>query len=200
MDELDSPTRRILAELLMLLSGDSDPGALKAIIASKLEQLNQRCLTAGCDHGLMNASVCDAYSTSGMLLGVEGAVLESKTQDLNPLVQTFFCDIFPHMEDAAKTRCKSCEESQFASRRDFEGLFCHGCGLFIDFKNRQIGYVNEWTTRYKVGSKLGTEPLKCRNCGSPVVTAKFGDYGFCSKDCLEQWYLDQVRTKPQLMQ
>ncbi len=161
-----------------------------------LERFERPCLTQGCDHGLRHGNICKGYFTHGTLLTLEGFSLKSSEAVFNPLLQSFFCEVFSRLEDPAKSPCKGCSASGFSLREDFDGLYCHGCGLFIDFTNRRLGFSEEWTTRTLVERESPSESLNCKNCACKGIRAKFGDYAFCSKQCLHEWYSELAGPDP----
>lgn len=194
MPVLDPSTRRTLAELASILKNEPDASNVKNVVISRLQQLNRPCLTVGCDHGLKSANLCGAYSTGGEVYVVEGGELQAAPQTLTRLVQPFVCDIFQLLEDKSKADCRACAVHDYWLRGEFDGVFCHGCGLFIDFKNRHLGYVQEWTTRYSLTAEEKPAAAECKNCGYAVTNVKFGDYLFCSKECLEDWYYTNMQS------
>ena len=194
----DPTTRRALVELVLILTRGTAEDVVRDV-TTRIEQLDRPCVTAGCDHGLRFGNVCKGYYTCGTIIGVEGVALSLRTSVLNPLVQPFFCDVFSQVQDLTKSRCKDCTGNGYSLRGNFDGVFCHGCGLFIDFKRRRLGYAEEWTTKSNLEAESPLRLLECKNCGSTPVNAKFGDYAFCSKQCLQEWYFSYVRPNPTVL-
>ncbi len=188
--EPDPSTKRALTELAFILGRHSSESEVKKSVIANLEHSGRACLTAGCEHGLTRGSVCKGYYTASTIYALEGYSLKLTRTVCNPLVQPFICQTFAKLEDHTRSPCKNCSKSGYSLRRDFDGLFCHGCGLFIDFANRRLGYAEEWTTRMLPESDALVQSHRCRKCDSTQVSAKFGDYTFCSKQCLQEWYFE----------
>jgi endogenous inhibitor of DNA gyrase (YacG/DUF329 family) len=81
-------------------------------------------------------------------------------------------------------------------REAIDGLFCQGCGFFIDYHNQQVGYAQEWTMSKNL--KLPQDMIgrkECTACGRTAVSAKFADYFFCSHECLDEWLSNPSKTQ-----
>src|SRR5487761_1750809 len=181
-----------IAEIVSLSS--SGVTQLRSDILRYISKLRMPCPTPGCNHGLTEAaSVCKGYRTQAHIVNAQSLSLETiTTEESNPLVIPVFCYVFSEIvraDNKEKEVCRKCREESFCYKARFDGLFCHGCGLFVDYKNRKAGYSDEWTTS-TCGSGLAARlDVGCSCCERSGVSAKFGDYWFCTPNCMQRWYL-----------
>ncbi len=179
---------------IVSLSGSAEQGAtqLRSDMRRYVSKLRKPCPTSGCNHGLTEAaSVCKGYRMQAHIVNDQSLSLETSTLESYPLVIPVFCYVFSEIlrNDKEKEVCKKCREESFCYKARFDGLFCHGCGFFVDYENRKVGYSDEWTTS-TLGSGLATRlDVRCYYCERSGVSTKFGDYWFCTTDCMQKWYL-----------
>ena len=88
--------------------------------------------------------------------------------------------------------CRYCLAGGFTYRNTLDGVFCHGCGFFIDFSTKRIGYAREWTIAHlpvpaPPEFRLDS-PQQCKTCQRAGAEYKFGDFYFCSPSCLQKYF------------
>ena len=184
-----------IAQIVSLSSpGEEGRRKLEIAILRYISKLRKPCPTPDCNHGLtQRAGVCKGYETEANIVCGQKSSLSFEKENCRaksyPLVIPVFCFVFSHLADQGcmeKEVCKKCREESFSYKQKFDGLFCHGCGFFVGYENRTVGYSGEWTT----GSGLMTRlDIKCSHCERSGVSTKFGDYWFCSPHCMQRWYL-----------
>lgn len=170
---------------------------VKEAIENYLAARTGGCPTPGCPHKLAPSYLCLGYHTIHFAVEVVNEQPFAGKTWSRPLVQEFFCDLFSKTHDQRKEICIYCAATDFSRRSAFNGLFCHGCGFYIDFSSRTLGYSEEWTTRSNIvlGIHVPGKPESCTGCNSGQVTAKLGDYYFCSTDCMRNWYHSQGKRE-----
>ncbi len=182
-----------IAEIVSLSSpGETGTTKLKADIHRYISKLRTPCPTPECNHGLTEAaSVCKGYETQAHIINSQSLVPETCTTKSNPLVIPVFCYVFSELnqDDREKEVCKKCREESFSYKEKFDGLFCHGCGFFVDYEHRKVGYSDEWTTATSGSGLTIRLDIRCSYCGRGGVSAKFGDYWFCTPYCMQKWYI-----------
>ncbi len=175
--------QRILEDLAEIINCSKDSN-LRSNVFRYLSKLNRPCPSPNCEHMVdEGAFVCLAYGTKQQIMHVEGQVTKILEIESNPLVIPVFCSVFCQLGEGKET-CKSCKDLDFGYRVKLNGLYCHGCGFFLDYDQRRVGYSKEWTTLSRNVTKLG---ISCKQCGTQVVSAKFGDYWFCNAECMREW-------------
>lgn len=176
--------RQIILEDLAEIINCSKDSNLKANVFRYLSKLDRLCPSPNCEHVVNEESfVCLAYGTQQQIMHIEGQVAKIREIESNPFVIPAFCSVFCQL-DEGKEACKSCRDRDFGYRVKLNGLYCHGCGFFVDYDQRRVGYSKEWTTLTRNTTKLG---ISCKHCGTQVVSAKFGDYWFCNAKCMREW-------------
>jgi hypothetical protein len=187
---------------IVSLTGPGEEGRreLQSSICRYISKLRKPCPTPGCNHGLTQAAaVCTGYESEVITIArgrCSLSSLEAKAEanqhyeKSHPLVIPVFCFVFSELAAGKSCSdreiCKKCREESFSYKRKFDGLFCHGCGFFVDYENRTIGYSSEWTTSFELMTRLD---INCSYCEKSGVSTKFGDYWFCSPHCMQNWYL-----------
>ncbi|HYB05110.1 MAG TPA: hypothetical protein VED17_11660 [Nitrososphaerales archaeon] len=165
----------------------NDRAKLEADIHRYLSKLKKPCPTPECDHGLTRGgSICRGYQTQAKIIDIEQGTHITKS---HPIVIPVFCYVFSEFASQGckeKEVCEKCREESFSYKSRFNGLFCHGCGFFLDYENRTVGYSDEWTTSSNIPSRLD---VACSYCERTGVSTKFGDYWFCTPYCMQMWYL-----------
>jgi hypothetical protein len=192
-----------IAQIISLSSpGEEGRRELEFSILRYISKLRKPCPTPGCNHGLTQAAaVCSGYECKTIIIGrgqssISLSSLEGGDEANHhhqkksyPLVIPVFCFVFSELASEGcsdKEICKKCREEYFSYKRKFDGLFCHGCGFFVDYENRTVGYSSEWTTSSELMTRLD---IKCSYCETNYVSTKFGDYWFCTPQCMQNWYL-----------
>ncbi|MCH8022321.1 MAG: hypothetical protein IH932_01055 [Thaumarchaeota archaeon] len=183
--------RQIVLEDLAEIITSSKDSNLRDNVFRYLSKLNRPCPSPNCEHMVdEGAFICLGYGTQQQIMHVEGKVTKIREIDANPLVIPVFCSVFSQLGEGKET-CKSCRDRDFGYRMKLNGLYCHGCGFFLDYDQRRVGYSKEWTTISRNVTKLG---ISCRHCGKQVVSAKFGDYWFCDAECMREWCISVAPT------
>lgn len=188
--------QKFIADLAHALRSSSSAIELRNTVFGYLERLGGKCPTRNCPHKLdLDPFVCLGYTTIHFVLGFDDEDLLLYRKNCgNPLVQEIFCNKFSEGSDEERGTCIHCALTNFSKRKKINGAFCHGCGFFVDLDSRTIGYAEEWTTRHElaVGVFVPGKPEGCSRCGTRKVVCKFGDYYFCSRDCMNEWYHGQM--------
>jgi hypothetical protein len=176
--------------------GEDGRRELEFSISRYISKLRKPCPTQGCNHGITRgAAVCSGYEIEAIIIGSDSGrqsplsfeETSHRDEKSRPLVIPVFCFVFSELlNHSEKEVCKRCREESFSYKRKFDGLFCHGCGFFVDYENRTVGYSREWTTGSGLMARLD---IKCSYCERSGVSTKFGDYWFCSPHCMQNWYL-----------
>jgi hypothetical protein len=186
-----------IAQIVSLSSpGEDGRRELEFSISRYISKLRKPCPTPGCNHGLTRGvAVCSGYESEAIIIG-SGSGRQSplsfeetshRDEKSHPLVIPVFCFVFSELlGHSEKEVCKRCREESFSYKRKFDGLYCHGCGFFVDYENRIAGYSGEWTTSSELPTRLD---IKCSYCETAGVSTKFGDYWFCTPFCMQSWYL-----------
>ncbi len=164
--------------------------AARASVSRYLGKLLKHCPTPGCMHDLNNTPfLCKGYRNPWHLFRIVGDEVKSVTSAGNTLSTTGICNALENCNDDRKEPCRECKSNRRAQREALDGIFCHGCGFFIDFERHQIGYTQEWTISESL--KLPPVLLGRKECvvgAAPKVSLKFADYFFCSHGCFEEWF------------
>lgn len=181
---------------IVSLSNPSEEGRrkLEFDILRYISKLRKPCPTSGCNHGLTRgAAVCSGYEREAIIIGngsqssLSFEETSHRDEKSYPLVMPVFCFVFSELlGHSEKEVCKKCRQESFSYKLKFNGLFCHGCGFFVDYENRTVGYSGEWTTSSGLMTRLD---ISCSYCERSGVSTKFGDYWFCSPHCMQNWYL-----------
>lgn len=174
-----------LAEIV----ANSDRSEIRSNVLRYISKLNRSCPTQGCRHDLHeNACNCFGYVTSREIARREGRDTKVLEINSNPIVIDVFCFTFGRLS-SGKEPCKVCSEGGYLYKAASNGLYCHGCGFFIDYDKRMVGYSKEWTTTTSLTRPIEAEGL-CTHCSKKgPMFAKFGNYMFCEDRCMQRWYL-----------
>ncbi|MBI4257554.1 MAG: hypothetical protein HY619_01240 [Thaumarchaeota archaeon] len=183
---------KILEDLAFLLDSSTEPQQVRANVIRYLRRLNKSCPTPDCKHALSHdAFVCNGYETNAVIVKPEGENLSLKPVKTHPFTIPVVCRAFSSLRDQEKLNCRYCLAGSFCYRRELDGFYCHGCGFFIDFAEKKIGYAEEWRiSRLESETPMGfheNTPKWCRTCLAKPVEYKFGDYYFCSTECLQKY-------------
>ena len=189
MPQLFATEKSAIIDLVELVQLTDSPEAARTSVSYYLRKLPKQCPTPGCMHDLNDAPfLCKGYRNPWHLFRIVGYELKSVTSSGNALSTAGICNALEKRCDIGKDPCRECETNRQAQREALDGLFCHGCGFFIDFEHQQIGYTQEWTISENLKlppALLG--PKECTVCAAPKVSLKFADYFFCSHECFEDW-------------
>lgn len=186
MPQLFRTEKSVFIDLVELVQLTDSPEAAKAAVSKYLRKLPKACPTPGCLHDLNHAPfLCKGYRYRWHLFKIVGDELKSAASAGNALSTQGICTTLEKSNYPEKEACRECKTTRRAHREALDGVFCHGCGFFIDFDHQQIGYTQEWT----IADELKLPPAllgkkQCIVCDQPNVTAKFADYFFCSPGCL----------------
>jgi len=189
LGQLFRTEKSIFTDIVELVKLTNSPSVAKAAVFKYLDKLPKACPTPGCMHDLNTTPfLCKNYRNPWQLFGIVNGSMRSATWLGNALSTLDICSTLERCEDEEKQQCKKCKNNRPAHREAFDGIFCHGCGFFIDFEHQQIGYSKEWTISesLKVPSAL-LDKKECAVCSASRVLLKFADYFFCSHKCFEEW-------------
>ena len=191
MPPLPNTSRPAFTDLVDLVQLTNTPDEARTAVVNYLSKFAGTCPTNRCPHDLEQAPfLCKNYRSRWHTFQIIHGELKDSASDGYALSTDEICSVLDQTGDPGKDRCRECKASDWVTRGKLDGVYCHGCGFFIDFGRKQIGYTQEWTV------SEGTEPpfplmwgKKCSNCAKPDVKAKFADYFFCSQVCMDQWLL-----------
>jgi hypothetical protein len=176
-------------DLVEIVQLTDSPEAARTSVSKYLGKLPKQCPTPSCMHDLNDTPfLCKGYRNPWHLFRMVDDEVKSVTYVGNALSTTGICNALENCNDARKEPCRECKSNRQAQREALDGVFCHGCGFFIDFEHQQIGYTQEWT----ICESLKLPPVllgrkECVVCAASKVSLKFADYFFCSHDCFEEW-------------
>ena len=168
------------------------PNATRMAVRKYLDHLEKSCPTPGCFQNLNHhPTMCKRYHFRWYTFKMIGDRLKSVSMSGYAISTSQICDILKHSNYLEKSKCRNCESGADSPRETLNGVFCQGCGFFIDYNRGHIGYAQEWTTSDNLKLPLGILGQKeCTACRQPTVSAKFADYYFCSHNCLDHWLSD----------
>lgn len=199
MPQVFKTEKSVLIDLVELVQLTDSREAARIAVGKYLSKLAKPCPTPGCLHELSSLPfLCKGYRSRWYLFRMVGDEMKSATTAGSALSTQQICNVLESSNYPEKEPCRECKTVRRAYREALEGVFCHGCGFFIDYDHRQIGYTQEWTISEDL--KLPPEMLakkQCVVCTEPSVSAKFADYFFCSQECLEEWLSDPSRRQLQ---
>lgn len=173
------------------------PDAARIAVGKYLNRLDKPCPTPGCFQDVdYHPILCKGYRFRWYTFKIMGDRLKSISTAGHALSTNQICGILKSSNYREKAKCRDCKASGHSYREALDGIFCHGCGFFIDYNCRQIGYAQEWTTSDNLKLPQGILGQKhCAVCGQPTVSAKFADYFFCSHGCLDHWLSNASRRR-----
>ncbi len=200
MGPLFKADRSVITDLVELVQLTEGPNAARASVGKYLGKLGKPCPTPGCLHELTpEPFLCKGYRFRRYLFRLTGEELRSVRSNGYALSTHEMCGVLRKSVFVEKEACRECEADPRMYREAIDGLFCQGCGFFIDYDNREVGYAQEWTTSRNL--KLPRDLLGqkvCTACGRSVVSVKFADYFFCSHECLDGWLANPSKTQNEI--
>jgi hypothetical protein len=198
LPQLSGTPRPTFTDLVELVQLTDTPNKARTAVMNYLNKFPKICPTDRCSHDLEQAPfLCKNFRFRWHTFRTVQGELKKSVSDGYALSTEETCTVLQKTGDPRKEACHECKTSNRVSRGKLDGIYCHGCGFFIDFGRKQIGYTQEWT----VSEETGASPLfilgrKCSNCAKPNVKAKFADYFFCSQSCLNQWLSEPSKPAP----
>ena len=198
MSQLSEIPRPAFTDLVELVQLTDTPTNARTAVMNYLGKFPGTCPTDRCLHDLEQAPfLCKNFRFRWHTFQIAHGELKKSVSDGYALSTEEICTVLHKTGDPRKEACHECKTSNRVSRGKLDGIYCHGCGFFVDFGRKQIGYTQEWTvseeTRTRPSFILGK---KCSNCAEPNVKAKFADYFFCSQACLNQWLSEPSKSAP----
>ncbi|HUK49861.1 MAG TPA: hypothetical protein VLV18_02400 [Terriglobales bacterium] len=191
MTSLTQGPRPAFSDLVELVQLTDTPNEARAAVTVYLKRFPGTCPTNRCSHDLESSPyLCKTYRSRWHTFKILRGDLVNSASDGYALSTDEICNILGRTGDPRKEGCRECKASNSNNRGKMDGLYCHGCGFFIDFGRKQIGYTQEWTV--SDDSAAPSPSLwgkKCDTCGAPETKAKFADYFFCSETCMNVWIL-----------
>ena len=179
-----------ITDLVELVQFTDTPDQARTAVMKYLRKFPGKCPSPRCSHDLEQTPyLCRHYRFRWHTLQMVQGKLKSSPSKGYALSTQEICTVLRKTEDPRKEHCHECGASDRPARGKMDGIYCHGCGFFIDFGRKQIGYTQEWTV-----SERSKNPFsfilgnRCSNCAQSNVKAKFADYFFCSQACLNQWF------------
>jgi hypothetical protein len=130
---------RDLAEIVLTTR---DTREAKERVWRYLERLPSSCPTDGCAHRPSELIFrCRAYGTTQSYLAQAGDALGVKPEIGFPFVIDAFC-----RSQGTGGRCGECKERNYGYRQSAitTSIYCHGCGFFVDFPTRRVGYSEDF--------------------------------------------------------
>ncbi len=181
--------KSVLIDLVELVQLTDSPEAARTAVERYLNKLAKPCPTPGCAYHLNDLPfLCRGYRVRWYLFTMAGDEMKSVSSSGHALSTKEICGILENSDYPEKEPCRECKAAGSAYRETMKGVFCHGCGFFIDYNHQQIGYTQEWTTSENLKLPRGILGKKqCIVCSQPTVSAKFADYFFCSPKCMKEW-------------
>ena len=191
--------RPAFPDLVELVQLTATPNEARSAVVNYLSKFPGTCPTNRCPHDLEQAPfLCESYPSRWHTFHFVRGDLNNSASDGYALSTGEICTVLEKTGDPNKEKCGECKASNWARRAKLDGFYCHGCGFFIDFGRRQIGYTREWTVSEE--TRAAPSPLmwgkKCYICAKPDVKAKFADYFFCSQACMNLWLLGPSKPAP----
>lgn len=183
---LKDRTQGTILEDIAEIVASSNRSEVRNSVLRYISKLSGLCPTLSCHHHITEGVFdCYGYETQREVIHLDAHVPKIEAVRSNPLVINMFCSIFYQLHQG-KEPCKTCRDEGFRYKVPLMGLYCHGCGFFVDYDRGMVGYSKEWTANRQNLTVLGTS---CVKCGRQGVSVKFGDYWFCNDVCMQKWYL-----------
>ncbi len=133
-------------DLVELVQLTDSPEAVRVAVSKYLRKLPKACPTPGCGDDLNHTPfLCKGYRYRWHLFKIVGDDLKSASSAGNTLSTQGICTTLEKINYPEKEACRECRSARREHREALEGVFCHGCGFFMDFDHQQIGYTQEWT-------------------------------------------------------
>jgi hypothetical protein len=108
---------------------------------------------------------------------VRHQILKKKLVPQNPILSSYLffvmCSQKWRIRVAGKKRFARNARKNLSATSQNSMVYCQGCGFFVDYENRTVGYSDEWTTASGLMTRLD---ISCSYCERTGVSTKFGDY------------------------
>jgi hypothetical protein len=198
LTRLSKGPRPAFADLVELVQFMDTPSEARSAVNSYLSKFSGTCPSHRCSHEIEQAPfLCKSYRSRWHTFQIVRGELTNTPSDGYALCTNEICTVLERSGDSKKEGCRECKASNWNTRGKLDGVYCHGCGFFIDFGRKQIGYTQEWTVSEESAAPSPTMwGKKCDTCGAPESKAKFADYFFCSETCMNVWLLAHSNATP----